>query len=63
MARQIDSLGHIHVAFEDWAKECGITINGVGATRFHGQGLGIAALRKIDVRPPLCSPRISKVPQ
>ncbi|KAK2758049.1 hypothetical protein FQN54_004455 [Arachnomyces sp. PD_36] len=49
MARPIDSPGPAHVAFEQWANSCGITINGVGAARFHGQGLGIAALRKIDV--------------
>lgn len=52
MAGRIDSLGPTHVAFEEWAKDCGIKINGVGATRFYGQGLGIAALRKIDVRLP-----------
>lgn len=49
MDQGIDTLGPAHVAFEEWARNNDIVINGVGATRFQGQGLGIAALRKIDV--------------
>lgn len=52
MDRRINSAGAHHQLLMKWAKSQGIEINGVTAVRFPGHGVGIAALRKIDVYEP-----------
>ncbi len=41
--------GEIHEIFTDWARGRGVKMNGVAPAKFFGQGLGIAATRKIEV--------------
>ncbi|PGG97312.1 hypothetical protein AJ79_09243 [Helicocarpus griseus UAMH5409] len=47
MVRSTPSAGPEHEVFTEWAKSQGIEINGVAPTRFPGQGVGLAAQRKI----------------
>ncbi|EEQ90825.1 SET domain-containing protein [Blastomyces dermatitidis ER-3] len=47
MHRSTSSAGPEHEKFTEWAISQGIQINGVAPTRFPGQGVGIAAQRKI----------------
>lgn len=47
--QNFSSAGSPHEEFTEWAKAQGILINGVAAVRFPGRGIGIAALRDIDV--------------
>ncbi|OAX79511.1 hypothetical protein ACJ72_06166 [Emergomyces africanus] len=48
MNRSTSSAGPEHEQFTEWAISQGIEINGVAPTRFPGQGVGLAAQRKID---------------
>jgi len=41
--------GEEHVAFMRWAISQGVEINGVAPARFPGRGLGMMALRAIEV--------------
>jgi hypothetical protein len=52
MARRIDSAGPQHRSLTEWAKSQGVEINDVAPTKFPGRGVGIAALRKINVHEP-----------
>ncbi|PGH34817.1 hypothetical protein GX50_02378 [[Emmonsia] crescens] len=49
MIRSTSSAGPEHEKFTEWAISQGIQINGVAPTRFPGQGVGLAAQRKIHV--------------
>jgi hypothetical protein len=42
--------GEEHAAFMRWAISQGVEINGVAPARFPGRGLGMVALRAIEVR-------------
>ena len=43
------SPGPEHEQFTDWAQSQGIIANGVGPARFPGRGLGMIAMRNIEV--------------
>ena len=48
--------GEAHERFTDWAIFQGIIVNGVYPARFPGRGLGMIAMRSIEVYNPINAP-------